>query len=134
MLGTIFQKPLADYTAYSQAAAWANAHNAMIVDKGDYYEVMAVPAPTAEQQAEAIRAERDARLKKTDLIIIRYAEAGEPVPDKWKTYRQALRDIPQQANFPDDVIWPEQPEGSVQAAAEKEGMTETQAAAVPQTA
>jgi len=26
------------------------------------------------------------------------------------TYRQALRDVPQQAGFPDDVTWPMKPE------------------------
>lgn len=74
-------------------------------------EAMAIanPPPTFEQQAQAIRAERDARLKKTDLIIIRCAEAGEPVPDEWKAYRQALRDIPEQAGFPDTVNWPVPP-------------------------
>lgn len=112
----------------------ANAPGGLV--KIDEAVAMAIanPPPTLEQQAVAVRAERDARLEETDLIIIRCAETSEPVPDEWKTYRQALRDIPQQANFPDDVIWPEQPEGSVQATAEKEGMTETQAAAVPQAA
>lgn len=28
----------------------------------------------------------------------------------WATYRQALRDIPQQAGFPQTVVWPTQPE------------------------
>ena len=27
----------------------------------------------------------------------------------WSTYRQALRDIPDQAGFPDNVTWPEEP-------------------------
>jgi hypothetical protein len=27
----------------------------------------------------------------------------------WSTYRQALRDIPDQAGFPDNVTWPEKP-------------------------
>ncbi|MCM1224019.1 MAG: phage tail assembly chaperone [Lachnospiraceae bacterium] len=109
MIGIQFQKPLTDYTAYSEAAAWANAHNAMIEDKGDYYEVISVPETTAKQQAAAIRAERDRRLTETDLIIIRCAEAGEPVPEEWKAYRQALRDIPEQPEFPDAVNWPEKP-------------------------
>lgn len=47
MIGQKFTKPLADYTAYSAAAAWANANGAMIVDQGDYYEVIAIPAPPA---------------------------------------------------------------------------------------
>lgn len=74
-------------------------------------EAMAIanPPPTAEQQAAAVRAKRDALLAETDLIIIRCAEAGEPVPDEWKTYRQALRNVPEQAGFPDAVNWPELP-------------------------
>lgn len=47
MIGQQFQKPLTDYSAYSAAASWANANGAMIVDKGDYYEVVEVPAPPA---------------------------------------------------------------------------------------
>lgn len=27
----------------------------------------------------------------------------------WAIYRQALRDVPQQAGFPDDVSWPDPP-------------------------
>lgn len=88
------------------------------------------PPPTQAQQAEIIRAKRDALLKETDLVVIRCAEADEAVPAEWKTYRQTLRDIPQQAGFPESVVWPQQP----QAAVAGEEMTETQAAAVPQTA
>jgi len=31
------------------------------------------------------------------------------VPDAWKTYRQALRDVPTQSGFPTDVTWPVEP-------------------------
>lgn len=110
MIGTKFQKPLANYDAYTQAAAWARANGAEILDKGDYYEIVKVSEPTRELRAVFLRAERDTRLKESDLIIIRCAEAGEPVPDEWKTYRQALRDVPEQAGFPENVIWPEKPE------------------------
>jgi len=27
----------------------------------------------------------------------------------WKTYRQALRDVPQQATFPSNITWPTPP-------------------------
>jgi hypothetical protein len=30
--------------------------------------------------------------------------------DEWTTYRQALRDVPQQDGFPANVTWPDQPE------------------------
>lgn len=38
---------------YREAAAWCNANRAYIEDKGDYYEVVAIPEPTAEELAAA---------------------------------------------------------------------------------
>ena len=49
MLGTKFVKPLEtqeQLDAYSQAAEWCNSNNAMIEDKGEYYEVVAIPEPS----------------------------------------------------------------------------------------
>ena len=64
MLGTKFTKPLTDIEGYQKAAAWCNENGATIEDKGDYYEVVAIPDPTAEEiaaqelaQAKAERAE-----------------------------------------------------------------------------
>jgi len=28
------------------------------------------------------------------------------VTDEWRTFRQALRDVPQQAGFPENITWP----------------------------
>lgn len=56
-----------------------------------------------------VRAIRDANLKATDWVVIQSQETGEPIPDAWKTYRQALRDIPQNQTDPDAVVWPEKP-------------------------
>jgi hypothetical protein len=38
------------------------------------------------------------------------ARLGEAKVTEWQTYRQALRDIPQQSGYPLNVIWPEQPQ------------------------
>lgn len=50
MIGTKFNKPLEDLGAYTAAAQWCNENgNATIEDKGDYYEVVAIPeAPISE--------------------------------------------------------------------------------------
>ena len=56
-----------------------------------------------------IREERDVLLKKSDWAVVYSTEKNEEVPEEWKTYRQALRDIPQQAGFPMEVTWPEKP-------------------------
>lgn len=56
---------------------------------------------------EHIKTQRDALLKDCDWADL----PNSPVKNKpaWIRYRQALRDIPQQFNSPQDVIWPEKP-------------------------
>ena len=57
-------------------------------------------------QAAAIRTQRDAKLTSSDWTQV----ADAPV-DKtaWATYRQALRDVPSQPDFPWEVTWPDLP-------------------------
>lgn len=65
-------------------------------------------AATDATQAAAVRSTRNVRLKDSDW------SQGKDIPDvvssAWATYRQALRDVPQQDGFPWDVTWPTQPE------------------------
>ena len=59
-----------------------------------------------EQEANEVRNQRDALLAKTDWTQV----ADAPVDQQaWSTYRQALRDIPEQNGFPGDVDWPSKP-------------------------
>ena len=70
-------------------------------------EMEAAWAAGANDRAAAeIRTERDAKLTESDWTQV----ADAPV-DKaaWATYRQALRDIPSQAGFPNEVVWPVEP-------------------------
>ena len=61
-----------------------------------------------EQEADEVRTQRDALLVESDWAVLPDA----PVADEqaWKDYRQALRDVPQQAAFPTDINWPTKPE------------------------
>ncbi len=68
------------------------------------------PAPTELELADCARAERDILLKESDWVALHAMEARESVPAKWEAYRKALRDVPQQAGFPNDIEWPEKPE------------------------
>ena len=52
-----------------------------------------------------LRAERDRRLAETDWM----ANSDVTMSDEWKAYRQALRDLPQQSGFPNDVTFPTKP-------------------------
>jgi len=51
-----------------------------------------------------VRAERDKLLALSDHMAL-----ADRITDEWRTYRQALRDIPAQAGFPTDVTWPVEP-------------------------
>ena len=55
-----------------------------------------------------IRSQRDALLSDTDWIVTKAKETGTNIPTNWKTYRQALRDVPDQTD-PDDITWPTKP-------------------------
>ena len=67
---------------------------------------------TAEQQEAAVRAQRDKLLADTDWTQTLDAPIDAPTREAMRTYRQALRDVPQQDGFPADVQWPELPEAT----------------------
>ena len=58
-------------------------------------------------QEEVVIDIRDARLKASDWTQVLDAPVDQ---EAWATYRQALRDIPDQEGFPEDVTWPTKPE------------------------
>lgn len=78
------------------------------------YEVVELSAEEIEQrtadQAESIRSDRAQRLADCDWTQLSDAPLTEEQKTAWAAYRQALRDIPQQAGFPWEVVWPTQPE------------------------
>tara|TARA_Y100000356_G_C11108990_1_gene208547 strand:- start:187 stop:588 length:402 start_codon:yes stop_codon:yes gene_type:complete len=64
-----------------------------------------------------LREERDERLAETDWIVTQSLEKGEEIPEKWKTYRQALRDLPSTSTPKlneykqlSNITWPTKPE------------------------
>ena len=56
------------------------------------------------QKWERVRIERNGKLKVTDWR----ASSDVTLSDAWKTYRQALRDVPTQSD-PDSITWPTEP-------------------------
>ena len=53
-----------------------------------------------------VRDERNARLAATDFRVVNDAP-WDTTP--WISYRQELRDIPESAGFPHEVVWPTEP-------------------------
>ena len=74
------------------------------------------PQPTAEELKERIalkvREERDLLLAATDFLMLRDnpKKLSEEQLKEVEAYRDALRDVPQQEGFPENVEWPEKPE------------------------
>ena len=54
--------------------------------------------------ATQVRAQRDELLIESDSKVW-----PDYIPDDWRTYRQALRDVPAQSGFPTNVTWPVEP-------------------------
>lgn len=67
-------------------------------------EELEVKAAAAEAE---VRMERDRLLAACDWTQVADAPVDQAA---WATYRQALRDLPQQADFPHNVTWPTKPE------------------------
>ena len=61
----------------------------------------------AKARAADARSKRDELLERCDFIML----PDHPAANKtaWKTYRQSLRDVPDQAGFPDTINWPTKP-------------------------
>ena len=48
----------------------------------------------AREPMEVLKAERNQKLVECDKITLKYMSQNLPMPDEWKTYMQALRDLP----------------------------------------
>ena len=55
-----------------------------------------------------VRLRRDRLLNETDWVVTKATETETSVSSAWKSYRQALRDVPSQSD-PDNITWPTKP-------------------------
>jgi len=57
-----------------------------------------------------LREERNKRLTRCDWVTLRSVATDTPIPGEWKTYMQALRDLPSNTTDPSNPVWPTPPE------------------------
>ena len=68
--------------------------------------IVSLPVDADAITARQVRAERNHKLTASDWTQV----ADAPVDAAaWATYRQALRDVPDQVGFPNNVTWPQPP-------------------------
>ena len=65
---------------------------------------------TDEDRAREAREKRDQLLAETDYLLMPDYPIEAAVLAALKTYRQALRDVPEQTGFPNTIEWPSKPE------------------------
>ncbi len=65
---------------------------------------------TDEDRAKAAREKRDHLLAETDYLLMPDYPISSEALVALKTYRQALRDVPEQEGFPKTIEWPSKPE------------------------
>lgn len=74
------------------------------------YKLVEIPEPTTEEVAAQVRAQRDSMIAQTDYLMMSDYPISEEDKTLLETYRQALRDIPEQEGFPSNVQWPVAPQ------------------------
>jgi hypothetical protein len=110
-------KNKAIYALYSNAVSIGGDAEIVLdgndIDITSTIDMDAVEAKAAElltaQNLTDLRKERNAKLAETDWVVTMHKELGTNIPAAMKTYRQALRDITDDATSIDDVTWPEKP-------------------------
>jgi hypothetical protein len=82
-------------------------------DENGYPIPVDPPLPTQAELADRARAQRDTLLREVvdAMNPMRWEVLTEQQKDAWRAYRQALLDVPQQEGFPNNILWPEVPDG-----------------------
>lgn len=98
--------------AIQQMYPWhiQHAQNVSTFTNGDEIAARVEVAPEPEKTAEQIRGQRNVLLMRSDWTQVADAPLTAEQKAAWSTYRQALRDVTEQAGFPASVVWPTAPQ------------------------
>jgi Phage tail assembly chaperone protein len=92
---------------FSPVREWRQREMAVVAPdvgvSGEITDAEPAPIPLADQ----VRAKRGYLLVASDWTQVADAPVDQAA---WAEYRQALRDVPEQEGFPENVVWPTKPE------------------------
>ena len=74
----------------------------------EYNASLPTEEETLARKWQHVRSQRNYKLSETDWVVTKSLETGASISNDWKTYRQALRDVPTQSD-PDNITWPTEP-------------------------
>jgi hypothetical protein len=102
-----------EYVLFTASESDVTEHGPKIYEEclnkkyGEISEYIAPPPVSQENIIAGAREVRNQFLKKSDWTQL--PDVPENTRNAWAAYRQELRDVPQQANFPETIIWPAAP-------------------------
>jgi|DEB0MinimDraft_12_1074336.scaffolds.fasta_scaffold07862_4 hypothetical protein len=70
----------------------------------DEDEIASIRADEEALKYDVVRNQRNTLLSESDAYAL-----SDRITDAWIVYRQALRDVPAQTGFPNDINWPTKP-------------------------
>lgn len=109
LVGTVNGRP---YHILQPDPLWPQAEQ-MAAEMGDALPIEpAPPPPPPPEPAVVARAQRNALLAASDWTHLADSPLSPEARAAWTAYRAALRDVPQQAGFPDAIDWPGPPGAS----------------------
>lgn len=97
----------ADHAALLDAASTGMVIGA---DADGFPVVQAAPPPPEGELLRRMRGERDRRLQASDFTQMTDAPLTAAQREEWRTYRQALRDLPENTTDLAAVVWPTAPD------------------------
>ena len=92
---------------YYNSVEWRKPDGSVSMTPSDFVLDYNVVGPVVELMM--LREERNKKLAATDWVVTKAFETGGGVPESWKTYRQALRDITISTQSIFSVTWPTEP-------------------------
>ena len=98
-----------DYKRLARQEAMANAQRADLLESMQVAYNRACNENDKDTAAEYARKIRDKLLAECDWTQVTDSPLNTAKKATWATYRQALRDIPEQQGFPLNVLFPEKP-------------------------
>ena len=115
--GSLWECELDKFNPETQKLFTSEAEVASFIDyvvgKPNYWRV-AYKDEATKKEAEKPFYEESVRFERNELLDrYQWTETADLTTDEkaaWKTYKQALRDLPKQSGFPYDVTWPTKPD------------------------
>ena len=88
---------------------WSEANEELAKREAYNGEVTVVTMEDIPMTDKEARTQRDKLLADTDWTQVLDAPIDTETREAYRTYRQALRDLPEQEGFPETITWPELP-------------------------